>query len=125
VAKTERNREFQRQAAAEGLVRVSVLVPAGQVATLKALAATLRRAKAERRAKALPDRGHPAINETDRQLIISLYERGAAPQDLEIPGVRLPQIVQLLAATGEFGQPREIMAELLSRQAAAGRRFGR
>ncbi|MCI0430190.1 MAG: hypothetical protein L0210_06570 [Rhodospirillales bacterium] len=125
AAKTERNREFQRQVAAEGLVRVSVLVPAGQVATLKALAATLRQAKAARRAKALPERGHPAIAETDRQLIVLLYAQGAAPQDLEIPGVRLPQIVQLLAATGEYGEPREIMAELLSRQAAAGRRLGR
>jgi hypothetical protein len=125
AAKTERNREFQRQAVAEGLVRVSVLVPAGQVATFRALAATLRRAKAERREKALPARGHPAIAEIDRQLIVSLYEQGAAPQDLEIPGVRLPQIVQLLAATGEYGEPREIMAELLSRQAAAGRRLGR
>lgn len=125
AAKTERNRAFQRQAVAEGLVRVSVLVPAGQVATLKALAATLRQAKAARRDKALPARGHAAIAETDRQLIISLYERGAAPRDLEIPGVKLQQLVQLLAETGEYGPAREIMTELLRRQEAAGRRFGR
>jgi hypothetical protein len=125
AAKTERNREFQRHAAAEGLVRVSVLVPAGQVGTLKALAATLRRAKAARREKALPDRARPTIHETDRRLIISLYERGAALRDLEIPGVKLQQLVQLLAETGEYGPAREIMAELLRRQAAAGRGFGR
>jgi hypothetical protein len=125
VAKTERNREFQRQAVAEGLVRVSVLVPAGQVETIKALAATLRQAKAERRTKALPDRPRQTIHETDRQLIISLYARGAALQDLEIPGVKLQQLVQLLAETGEYGPAREIMAELLRRQEAAGRRFGR
>jgi hypothetical protein len=95
------------------------------VETIKALAATLRQAKAERRGKALPDRSRQTIHETDRQLIISLYARGAALQDLEIPGVKLQQLVQLLAESGEYGPAREIMAELLRRQEAAGRGFGR
>ena len=115
-----KSRAFLRRAAGQGLVRVSVLVPASRVADVRAMAAALRNVAAKGRTSSLapaPGTPRPWSPAEDTELR-SGYEHGATPEELTSGLDRtLDEVVKRLAKL-EVATEREARAELKARARA-------
>lgn len=129
-----RTAAYMRRAAGEGLVRVSVMVPAGRASDLLTLAAAMRESSRRTRSGGAvkkpvqpqyPSAGAHWTNADDASLLRVWGDGGTALEIVSGLGRPLEEILHRLVLLEEVGSTREAQAEFDARARADKRAGGR
>lgn len=109
AAKVASNRAYRRRQSESGMVTVTVLCPADRIEELKAIAAGFRAAASKRKEKVRKIIGaapktKPKVSDAEKQVIIRLYEEGAAPSAMMLPGMTIDDLVDLICENEDFSR---------------------
>lgn len=116
AARAVARRNAERDAAARGLVRATVLVPAGQLKNIKAIAKSMRDAADAAWRQAGIDRkkpqkeqrlAGPAFGAAEQAIVLRIWREGGTLDDLKAAGINVDQACVWLGLKGESGSAEE------------------
>lgn len=118
AAKRRQNAAWEEKAEEAGLVRVSVLVPQGREAEIKAMAAALRKAGADRKDRVQKIMGQRVVEkrrltELDKADMRRAYEDGMSLDAIRMPGMSLQEVIDVICEDEDYN-PVDVMRDLQS-----------